>query len=101
MAKKKFNILQWNSRSLLPKITEFKNMLSLHNISITAISETWLLPDFHMNLSHILRDDCADGRGGTALFIHNSLPFTPIQIKHENFPFQIVGALVKQPVELT
>lgn len=77
------NILQWNCRSLNANLSCFKQFLMKYDISIAALSESWLRPDYPINIPgyRIVRDDRLDGRGGSALVIKNNLKHKVI---HEN-----------------
>lgn len=67
-----------NIRSLLPKLEQLTDFLVDKNVSILALSETWLNRDISDNLLSIqgynlIRID-RDGRGGgVALYIKDSL----------------------------
>lgn len=89
-------ILQWNSRSLFANKIELVQLLDEHNISVAAISETWLKPSYQFKIPgyHCLRHDRPDGKGGTALIIHNSIPFKQIIFHTLSNNFQIVAAVV-------
>jgi ribonuclease HI len=94
------NLLQWNSRSLLPKKDELLQTLRYNNIEIASIAETWLNPYYYVKIPdyHTLRDDRLDGKGGAALLIHTSIPFSEINIKSPDCPFDIVAAKVYNTV---
>lgn len=69
------NILQWNSQSIRPKITEFESLLFKDQIHIAIICETWLEEHSFLNISqyNIYRKDRADGYGGVAIIVHKSI----------------------------
>lgn len=89
-------ILQWNCHSIKNKTEEFSNTLNSNLITVAAISETWLEPDsaFRVRGYNCLRDDRQDGKGGSALFIKKSLPFTPVDVKPIGCPFQVTAVKV-------
>lgn len=60
------NILQWNSQSLRPKLTEFESLLVRDKIHIAIVCETWLEEGSHLNISQysIYRRDRHDRYGG-------------------------------------
>lgn len=96
MAAPSATILQWNSRSASSNKDDLIRLLHLHAISIAAVSETWFKPSqlFKVSGYQCLRDDRIDGKGGAALLIKNSLPFSPVSIKPPNSSFQLVAAIV-------
>jgi ribonuclease HI len=67
-----------------------------YNISIMALSETWLRQEktFRIEGFTCLRDDRPAGYGGAALLIRDNLPFSIIPIKPPLCPFEIVGARI-------
>lgn len=72
------NIIQWNCRSLLPKIDSFKFLVHNYNCDAFALSETWLTKtDENLNFHNfnIIRQDRADGYGGVLLGIKKTCPF--------------------------
>lgn len=96
MSPKLNKILQWNSRSLFSNKSELIQLLNVHDISVAAISETWLKPSYLFKIPgyHCLRHDRLDGKGGTALIIHDSIPFKQIFFHTLSNNFQIVAAVV-------
>lgn len=56
------NLLQWNSQSLRPKLTEFESLLIKDQIHIAIVCETWLEEGSSLNISqyNIYRRDRYD-----------------------------------------
>ncbi len=75
------SIVQFNARSLLPKMTELRHVASTLRPHIIAVTETWLSASVPRGATHIdgynvqIRTDRAFDRrgGGTLLLIHNGL----------------------------
>jgi hypothetical protein len=69
------NILQWNARSLRPKLSDLELTLNRYNIHIAALSETWLEPDTDLRLTgyNIFRNNRYDFYGGVAVLCHRSV----------------------------
>lgn len=69
------HIVQWNARSLMPKRNEFELLIAQEKAHIALVTETWLEPDTHFNVSgyNTLRRDRPDGYGGLAILIHKSI----------------------------
>ena len=78
----KLNLLQWNCRSILPKIFEFEQLLYSEKIDVFCLSETWLEEDtqFKINNYKILRNDREDGYGGVCIGIHKKYKFRKIEL---------------------
>lgn len=72
------NILQWNSRSIKCNKAFLETLLHKSQIHIALISETWFLPSetFYISGYKIIRQDRADGYGGSCILIKNCIPFT-------------------------
>ena len=98
------SVIQWNARSLRAR-HEDSNLARLideiHPL-ILSISETWLRPDifFRAYGYNILRKDRADGKGGVALLIHQSLVFQEIEISSENEHVEHIAAKIFLPGKL-
>jgi hypothetical protein len=71
----KLKIVQWNCRSLGPKLCELESYLTRESIHICVCSETWLSADRKISMSgfYCVRRDREDEYGGVAIFIHNSI----------------------------
>lgn len=69
------NIIQWNCQSLIPKLNDLDSYLHNEKIHICFLSETWLKCDNHINLAgySVFRRDRADGYGGLAILVHQSI----------------------------
>lgn len=76
--------LQWNCRSLLPKMAFFRSLLTEHQIDVFGLSETWLLESDIFSLpNYVILRQCQETRKrGLALGTHRSLSnnIRPIQI---------------------
>lgn len=76
------NILNWNSRSIRNKESEFFNLLDNQNIDIAVVTETWLRPDisiYHHDYTCTRLDRSsseATRGGGVAIFIRKGIKFT-------------------------
>lgn len=70
-----FNIFQWNSQSLRPKMACFENLLLQEKIHIAGVCETWLEPGAGIKATNydIFRRERHDSYGGIAVFIHKSV----------------------------
>ncbi|KAF9797143.1 hypothetical protein SFRURICE_019628, partial [Spodoptera frugiperda] len=68
-------LFDWNARSLMPKRNEFELLIAQEKAHIALVTETWLEPDTHFNVSgyNTLRRDRPDGYGGLAILIHKSI----------------------------
>ena len=88
--------LQWNSKSIRHKKHELMYLLNRYSPSVVAVSETWLLPGSRFRIPGFasLRDDRADGWGGSALLIKRDCPFLQISLSNHNRDFNIVAAKV-------
>lgn len=73
-------ILQCNCRSLSANRESLEYLLTINNISIAILSETWLKPSsrFHLRNFRVYHADRLDGYGGAAILIHNRLPSSPL-----------------------
>lgn len=76
------NILNWNARSLNGKEDELFNFLTVNNVHIAVITETYLKPGSKLKRDpnfFVYRNDRLDGAcGGVAIIIHR-------RIKHQLF----------------
>lgn len=70
-----FNIMQWNSQSVRPKMACLSTFLNQENIHIALVSETWLEDEssFHISEYNIFRRDRSDGYGGVAIMTHKAV----------------------------
>lgn len=78
-----------NIRSLLPKILDLKEFVSLNKIHILTVSETWLNSNISDELVHIenyvfVRSDREGRGGGVGIYVHNSIRFTLIDMQNNN-----------------
>lgn len=76
------NVLNWNARSLNGKEDELFNFLTVHNVHLAVITETYLKPGITVKRNpnyFIYRNDRLDGAaGGVAIIVHR-------RIKHQIF----------------
>lgn len=86
MIKSDLKILQWNSQSIVPKVTVFEHLLLQEKIHFAAICETWLNSDININFKNynIFRKDRIDSYGGVAILIHKSFQAQICQISYSN-----------------
>ena len=66
---KRFRFTNWNAHSVLNKRQEIEAMLSLYDLDMLCVTETWLTPDFLFEFFDYLtfRCDRRLGRGGGSL----------------------------------
>ena len=100
-SKKRFRFTNWNAHSVLNKRQEIEAMLSLHDLDMLCVTETWLTPDFVFEFFGYLtfRCDRRLGRGGGALIlIRTELTVTKmdLSIPYRN-AFEMVGLSVRSP----
>jgi ribonuclease HI len=78
-------VLQWNCRSLDPKLDAFKFLAHNNNCDAFALCETWLSPDMNLQFHdfNIIRLDRGDSRGGGVLLgIRKSHSFYRVNLPH-------------------
>ena len=75
--KENISVLQWNCRSLIPKIDSFKYLINKLDCDAFALSETWLSSDDDLSFHNfnIIRFDRAGRGGGVLLGIKKSHSF--------------------------
>lgn len=80
----KLNILQWNCRSIIPKINRLKALIAINSLDIFCLNETWLVDTkfFRIPSFNIIRKDRNDSFGGVLVGIREG-----IQFKYLNFSF--------------
>ena len=68
-------VLQWNCRSLIPKLDSFKYLINSFNCDAFALNETWLdlNKDLNFNNFNIIRLD-RTGRGGGGACGYQKMP---------------------------
>ena len=73
--RKEISILQWNCRSILPKLANLQLLLNQHEIDVFCLSETWLIDsDVFVLPDYVIFKLCqATRRRGLALGVHRSL----------------------------
>lgn len=76
----KLTILQWNANGLRSKLAELGLFLRLNKVHICLISETKLVPSDRIIIRNyrVHRTDMVNNSGGTAIFVHKSVPHTKI-----------------------
>lgn len=86
-------LLQWNCRSIRPKVSELHYLINKYKPTVCAFSETWLKPDSNFLLSGFacFRDDRSDGRAGCALYIKDYIPYVKINIPPHSTDFHVVA----------
>lgn len=79
-------MLNWNSRSILPKQLEYFEFLNRNNVDVAAVTETWLKPTNSFNHPdyYCLRMDRnrenVDRGGGVMLSVRKGLVFQQINV---------------------
>lgn len=89
---KQFNIIHWNSRSLLPKIDQLKNFISKldESVDMLLFNETWLNSSKNLKLPGfiVIRRDSNRPHGGVAIAIRSKYKYklinTPSQYHFQN-----------------
>lgn len=88
---KQFNIIQWNCRSISPKLDQLKYLISSHNFDIDLIilNETWLNSTNTLRIPgyKIIRRDSDRPHGGIAVAIKDKYTFRTIDTP-SNYHFQ-------------
>ena len=76
------HILQWNCRSIIPKLDSFKAMINNLKCDVFSICETWLTPDINLNFNNynIVRLDRDIPYGGVLLGIKKCYSFYKINL---------------------
>ena len=101
-SKRRFNFTNWNAHSVLDKKQEIEAMLSLHDLDMLCVTETWLTPDFVFEFFVYLtfRCDRRLGRGDAALIlIRNELAVTKMDLPIPyGDAFDAVGLSVCSPL---
>lgn len=102
------NIVNWNSRSILPKQVAFFDFLERHQIDIATVSETWLRTEnslHHPNYCCIRADrrvsNNNDRGGGVLIAIKRGIKFTQLDIR--TGIIEAVGVEIKtvtQPIHI-
>lgn len=90
------SIVQWNCRSLKPKLSELKQFVFENDIKIIALSETWLASTDVIKWPgmNILRSDRNHKGGGVALIIKQQLYINQIKLPALG-DIEAVGAKIK------
>lgn len=79
-------VLNWNSRSLNNKITEFFHFVESHDIDVAVVTETWLRSRnsmYHPSYTAIRMDRLstnADRGGGVAILIKRELSYSQLDL---------------------
>lgn len=78
-----FKICQWNCRSAVANKNNLDHLLQQNEISIAFLSETWFKPQVFYNFPgyNCARVDRDDGRGGVAILLKSSIPYTDVPLK--------------------
>lgn len=82
------NILQWNCRSVIPKIDRLKALIANFDIDIFCLNETWLIDTkfFRILSFNIIRKDRNIAYGGVMIGIR------------ENIEFKFLNFIVDSPI---
>ena len=69
--KQQFKFANWNAHSVFNKRQEIEAMLSLHDLNMLCITETWIVPDLVFEFFGYLTFRCVrrSGRGGGVLIL--------------------------------
>lgn len=88
--------MQWNARSAVANKHSLNMFLSVHNVDIALISETWFKPGVNVSFNgyHIIRKDRFDGKAGVAILIKAKIPYKEINIV-SNFDSEICACAAK------
>ena len=81
--KRQLKFANWNAHSMLNKRQEIEAMLSLHDLEILCITETWLVPDLVFEVFGYLtfRLFRRSGRGsGILILIRNESAVTDLDL---------------------
>lgn len=81
---KSLNIVQWNAKSIIPRLPEISKYCDLFNVFL--ISETWLTPNksFWLKGFDTVRRDRVDRRGGgVMILVYNKLKYKTIPMIFE------------------
>lgn len=102
-------MLQWNSRSLNPKIPDLQNLLHQKSVDIACISETWRNDILHKNIKipcyslieFTSQIPASNGvyYNGVAIVVKKDIPFVRLPIGFNTHPFQIVACNIKIDLE--
>lgn len=92
-------ILSLNARSLLHKIDDLRGLYTYHHFAAIVVTETWLSPevldgDVDISGYNIIRKDRNRHGGGVAIYILNSLPFSPLHLTHVGLELLAVECLL-------
>lgn len=89
-------VIQWNCRSINAKKSDLLYLINLYHPFVISIQESWLRPGSCFKVANYscIREDRFDRFAGTALLIHNSIPFIHIPIPNHNTKFSIVAAKI-------
>lgn len=74
-------IVFWNCRSIRNKIIEFNDFLSVYNVDICCLTETWLNESqtfYHPNYECIRKDRIGQNGGGVAILVKKTIKFSSI-----------------------
>lgn len=80
------NVVNWNSRSILPKRIEFFDFLIRHQVDIATVTETWLAPQnsFHHPQFNCIRADRRSRNnergGGVLIVVKKGIQFSQLDL---------------------
>lgn len=89
-------ILQWNCRSIIPKIDRLKAFITNHNLDIFCLNETWLevSKSFRIPLFNIFRKDRNISYGSVLIGVRKNIEFKSLNLT-SNSQIECVAVLVK------
>ena len=86
------NIVQWNCRSLLPKLSSFEQLLTQEKVHVAVLNETWLDPETSIRVRNynMFRHDRDSAYGGVAILTHRTLQVQRCSVQHSNPGIEIL-----------
>ncbi|KAJ8733244.1 hypothetical protein PYW08_001542 [Mythimna loreyi] len=93
----KLTFLQWNVRSVWHKKHDLIFLINKFKPLACSIAETWLTPSLSFRIPHynVLRCDRSDGYGGSALFVNNKVPLSPLPLPSLTGDMSIVSGRIE------
>lgn len=82
-----FKIIHWNIRSITSNSDNLKILIKEEDPDIITLNETWLKEEQFLKILgyNITRQDRADGKGGIATLLKDSIPFSIGKINRNLF----------------
>lgn len=80
----KFNIFQWNCRSILTKFSELQILLERNNIHVACLCETWLKDDLNISIRNynIMYENRNRQGGSVAILIREHIQFKRLNLNY-------------------